>query len=46
MAEYYIRRGPKIHGPFSINHIEKGLLAGKLRESDQMAESRVGLDGT
>lgn len=42
MSEYYIRRGPKIHGPFSINQIEKGLLAGKLRQTDQMSDSRGG----
>ncbi len=42
MSAYYIRRGPKIHGPFSIDQIEKGLLAGKLRQTDQMADSRGG----
>ena len=42
MSQYFVKRGEKIHGPFSEEKIKSGLKTGKLTNSDLASESQEG----
>ena len=42
MTDYYIKRGDKIHGPYTWDQVNKGVDSGKLCETDLLSESTDG----
>lgn len=42
VGEYYIRRDEKVMGPYSIGKLRKSEMAGHIRGSDELGESRDG----
>jgi len=42
MSQYFIKRGEKIHGPFSTKQVKSGLESGKLKDADLISESKEG----
>lgn len=42
MTQYYVRRGNKVHGPFSLSQLQGGLTSGKLTPSDLASNSSSG----
>ena len=42
MSQYFIKRGEKIHGPFSTKQVNSGLESGKLKDADLISESKSG----
>lgn len=42
MKNYYVKRGDKIHGPYTWDQVRKGVESRKLREADLLSESTDG----
>ena len=42
MPEYFVKRGEKVHGPFSSKQIKSGLKSGKLKATDLVSDSQAG----
>lgn len=42
MSQYFIKRGEKIHGPFTTKQVKSGLDSGKLTDADLISESKSG----
>ena len=42
MSEYFIKRGEKIHGPFSTKQVKSELESGKLKDADLISERKDG----
>ena len=42
MSQYFIKRGEKIHGPFTTEQVKTGLDSGKLTDADLVSESKSG----
>ena len=42
MKNYYVKRGDKIHGPYTWDKVRKGVESRKLREADLLSESTDG----
>ena len=42
MSQYFIKRGEKIHGPFSTKQVKSGLESGKLKDADLISASKEG----
>jgi hypothetical protein len=42
MSHYFIKRGEKVHGPYSTKQVKSGLESGKLKDADLISESKSG----
>ena len=40
--QYFIKRGSKVHGPFSFEQLKSGLHSGKIDQSESVSETNVG----